>query len=636
MFTLNKKSIIGCAALLMALAACSDNEDKPITIMGGASEETEIIANQDTSTTDNQDTSSTNNQDTTAFQKVVHFKPTLQENSTEHSSIAGSQYPDHALMYELDPKNLTPTGKVVASFSRNIQEKNLGEESIFQFDSIPFESPYVLIELEYRNSNHIEITAKQAIVDMRDTGDIYINTLTHITSARLQDVYSAGSYRQIRDIHHDSVSFTELKHMVEEELLDAVGFKDYFHDFEKRETFNDSTHIYVEQLLSQIIRDDDFILSTYLSCYGSFEKDFSSIFDKLFRDFEDFEKMNPELIEHEGQKALDYYAQKQIKNQIKVNALATIYGAGGCTSANEGDTLRNIKNNLLIVCDGESWKLIRQPIPHTFDSLVDSRDGNVYKTVTFNMGDVSQTWMAENLAYKAESSTCSEEVVFGRTDDPFYCRFYGYKYPSSTIYGFDSSYSRTPTTEECFAYYQDPDESIDTAAFLSECKSKNTLIDWNKVISDSSLTTQGICPDGWRIPSYEDWEKLIEHVRKTYDYKEEVRYSHDQIIEGFAPYFYSSFGDPTGFNLRYIGAPRIMSNDNYRVFYSLRYDNFWGFAMWPRNAENKGFYAVETFFVGEVYPIILEKSTESVDYEWQYMLTDVNSFATYVRCIKND
>ena len=29
MFTLNKKSIIGCAALLMALAACSDNEDKP-------------------------------------------------------------------------------------------------------------------------------------------------------------------------------------------------------------------------------------------------------------------------------------------------------------------------------------------------------------------------------------------------------------------------------------------------------------------------------------------------------------------------------------------------------------------------------------------------------------------------------
>ena len=113
-------------------------------------------------------------------------------------------------------------------------------------------------------------------------------------------------------------------------------------------------------------------------------------------------------------------------------------------------------------------------------------------------------------------------------------------------------------------------------------------------------------------------------------------YSHDQIIEGFAPYFYSSFGDPTGFNLRYIGAPRIMSNDNYRVFYSLRYDNFWGFAMWPRNAENKGFYAVETFFVGEVYPIILEKSTESVDYEWQYMLTDVNSFATYVRCIKND
>ena len=65
MFTLNKKSIIGCAALLMALAACSDNEDKPLSVMGGASEDTDNFANADTSTTDNQDTSSTDNQDTT-------------------------------------------------------------------------------------------------------------------------------------------------------------------------------------------------------------------------------------------------------------------------------------------------------------------------------------------------------------------------------------------------------------------------------------------------------------------------------------------------------------------------------------------------------------------------------------------
>jgi hypothetical protein len=88
MFTLNKKSIIGCAALLMALAACSDNEDKPLSVMGGATEETDSLANADTSTTDNQDTSSTDNQDTSSIGNQDTTQNKAQQRLLEMGSVS--------------------------------------------------------------------------------------------------------------------------------------------------------------------------------------------------------------------------------------------------------------------------------------------------------------------------------------------------------------------------------------------------------------------------------------------------------------------------------------------------------------------------------------------------------------------
>ena len=53
------------------------------------------------------------------------------------------------------------------------------------------------------------------------------------------------------------------------------------------------------------------------------------------------------------------------------------------------------------------------PIGETSNQMVDVRDGNVYKIVTYG----KQTWMAEDLAYKAEyDDNCMR----------FYCRNIGY------------------------------------------------------------------------------------------------------------------------------------------------------------------------------------------------------------------
>ncbi|MDR2577564.1 MAG: fibrobacter succinogenes major paralogous domain-containing protein [Chitinispirillales bacterium] len=92
-------------------------------------------------------------------------------------------------------------------------------------------------------------------------------------------------------------------------------------------------------------------------------------------------------------------------------------------------------------------------------SFTDSRDGQVYRTVTIG----SQTWMGENLNFNAQGSVCYD-------DDPGNCDIYG------------------------------------------------RLYDWNTVMagSPSSSTSpsgvQGICPVGWHVPSEAEWTTLVNFV----------------------------------------------------------------------------------------------------------------------------
>ena len=98
----------------------------------------------------------------------------------------------------------------------------------------------------------------------------------------------------------------------------------------------------------------------------------------------------------------------------------------------------------------------------------DIRDNRTYKTVKIG----NQTWMAENLKFAQDSlveSWCYE-------DDDFNCEKYGRLYRWMTAVG--------KTEEEC--------------GYQKAC----------------SLTypVQGICPEGWHIPSKEEFETLIETV----------------------------------------------------------------------------------------------------------------------------
>jgi uncharacterized protein (TIGR02145 family) len=91
-------------------------------------------------------------------------------------------------------------------------------------------------------------------------------------------------------------------------------------------------------------------------------------------------------------------------------------------------------------------------------SLVDKRDNNTYKTVKIG----AQTWMAENLKYKATDNKCYDNLAVN-------CETYGRLYNWATATNAEES-NRNPSG------------------------------------------VQGVCPDGWHIPSDGEWSTLTNYI----------------------------------------------------------------------------------------------------------------------------
>jgi uncharacterized protein (TIGR02145 family) len=102
------------------------------------------------------------------------------------------------------------------------------------------------------------------------------------------------------------------------------------------------------------------------------------------------------------------------------------------------------------------------------DSFTDSRDGRTYRTVTIG----TQTWMAENLNFNASGSVCYDNLASN-------CNLYGRLYNWAQAMNLPS----TCNTYSCAGQVQ-------------------------------SLH-QGICPNGWHVPSDAEWQTLVDHAGGT-------------------------------------------------------------------------------------------------------------------------
>lgn len=97
-----------------------------------------------------------------------------------------------------------------------------------------------------------------------------------------------------------------------------------------------------------------------------------------------------------------------------------------------------------------------------YDSIVDARDGHTYRTVRI----YDQVWFAENFAYDAPGSRLTADSEDSTAK-------YGRMYDWATAVGVDTMYNH--------AAYSGP-------------------------------PTKGICPEGWRVPTANDWRQLFYNI----------------------------------------------------------------------------------------------------------------------------
>src|SRR5574344_1808931 len=125
-----------------------------------------------------------------------------------------------------------------------------------------------------------------------------------------------------------------------------------------------------------------------------------------------------------------------------------------------------------------------QDAPNTF---TDSRAGKVYKTVTIG----EQVWMAENLAYLPS--------VFGPAT-----------ISSSTAHYYVYGYNGT---------------DVAAAKATDNYQTYGVLYNWPAAMAGAASSNanpsgvQGVCPDGWHLPSDAEWTQLEEYlIANGYNY----------------------------------------------------------------------------------------------------------------------
>lgn len=119
-----------------------------------------------------------------------------------------------------------------------------------------------------------------------------------------------------------------------------------------------------------------------------------------------------------------------------------------------------------------------------YGEMTDYRDGHTYKTIVIG----TQTWMAENLNYADSVRTPSlvgQSWCYGNIEDK--CKTKGRLYTWAAA--IDSVTIFAETSQECGS--------------IEMC---DLLMDSGRV----DVRIPGICPDGWHLPNYSEWQTLID------------------------------------------------------------------------------------------------------------------------------
>ncbi|OWV00642.1 FISUMP domain-containing protein [Fibrobacter sp. UWR2] len=495
-----------------ALVACSDDK----SVSGGASEEPSVYALKDI---------------TVAAR--AYYARTLESDggSGEIAVSAPSNlflYGGEARLSELDTVTLEPLDSVAitANICTTEPDTLTGEVTnpcdegtatgSFKFKDITLKSPVVLIEAVAG-----EVSLK-AIVDVRDSGSFAIDAMSHLAYYRIANLVASGS------------SFAAAKTQAESELMSAFAF-------------GESPAIRQAALSEGVPYDLLEKVGEEFGAAGSV----AGLSDSTRRALEtSIEGLNiftvvqfsPWSFERRGEGSAQYYQECLQKKTYYANLLASVFEHGTCSAEKEG-TFADISGNLFeLMCASGSWDIALRErngarINHTFGTMTDARDGKVYKTVTLDLDGMSQTWMAENLKYEAEGSFCFDDECFeGVSSNSSIGRMYSF------VSMLDSAYFK--------GAWEDEDGYVDYDS-----------VKWDMIADSLDVLNFNMCPEGWHVARYEEWETLFSYLRNNFG--AELGKETNWLMQ--------SFGNPTGFGMDMVARVRG-ANGWFKIqFYPMKY-----------------------------------------------------------------
>ena len=504
-------------------------------------------------------------------------------------SLSGMPKGSIVTLYELDSDSLEKTG---VSYADTIDN----DGGLFDIQGVTLKSPYVWITAvqrngltmevdEYGDSKPSDMLSVNAFIDVRDSSAVTVDVFSDLIAYRVRVLVLIGN------------DFADAMAQAKREILEAFGIYGVAFDSLERSglDYYAMQSVFVRVLFSSYGSGNLMAsapISKSFEQTGSFLREKDAVIGGVRTVMKDlrFKLSIPQAVYDDmGPQVAKEYQAMLLYEKYLAGMMSVMLGAGQCSSAQEGTSMdafdeyyRPSGMKFSIVCRSGNWHLSYEQVPHTFDTMTDARDGNVYKTVTIDLGNKTQTWMAENLKYKGVKTSCLD-------DNDRNCDIYGRQYDWNVAMGLGDSifvvefasmqecidtlsprYSTTPIPydsvyiEKCIEELPEPDsigiekcmyygggipvnyDSI-RAVFDIEIRERceeylnatARFIDAGKVNMDSLALTQGVCPDGWRIPTFDDWESLFKYIDCKWK----------SITEGAFLLAAPSIGDPFGFNL---------------------------------------------------------------------------------------
>ena len=341
-------------------------------------------------------------------------------------------------------------------------KNNMGE---FVVENVNLSTTCAVVEVtgEYRS----EMTGKKvsdkltlrALTNLKDRTHVNVNLLTNLEYERVM-YYVAEKGK----------TFDEAKDLAESEVLAAFGMAGESTDFEDLDIFGTSDAD-ATLLAISVLMQGDADVKTLAKRLEKFNDSFAE--SGTWKD-DDTKKAIADWIANAVAKAVMDSIRKNMENW------------GFANEVPDFEKVIEEINDAQKIPEGWNWDVPKEARLNPnikYDTMIDSRDKQVYKIVKISPkgSDYSQVWMAENLNYADSVKTPS-------------------------LKGQNWCYNNDEKNCKVSGRYYTWAAAIDSVALAND--SKNPLNCGYGKTCGINRGVQGICPDGWHLPTLHEWGLL--------------------------------------------------------------------------------------------------------------------------------